>query len=56
MRSSGLLSMQEWTNKLKTKVILTGIKVIPSKFIPKNGQSHLLEVEQNTVPLNPSLS
>lgn len=43
MHFSDLLSMQEWANKLKPKLILLGIKFTPSKFISKDGKSHLLE-------------
>lgn len=51
MHFSDLLSMPEWANKLKLKLILIGIKFIPSKFISKNekvskkenGKSNLLE-------------
>ena len=38
-----LLSRQEWANKLKPKLIFIGIKFIPSKFVYKDGKSHLLE-------------
>lgn len=41
MDLSDLLSMQEWANKLKHKLILIGIKFILPKFISKYGKSHL---------------
>lgn len=51
MHFSDLLSMPEWANKLKLKLILIRIKFIPPKFISKNekvskkenGKSNLLE-------------